>query len=202
MSTNFFIYSTVEGMTETSSSLTFMTLYDPILATPGQLWPISGDAQSQSFLQKNGVCVGKPAPHVELRICVDGSSNVGKILTRGPHVMLGYWDHTQSRACNPSNEVWFDTGDVGSIDEKGNLWLVGRANGRIKSGGENVYPEEVSIMYLCLLHCISWKEIYLHFLFVNDGAGGESLITTSWIKQCCCSGNSGCSVDREGYSLY
>lgn len=59
--------------------------------------------------------------------------------------MLRYYDKISARPSNDINEVWFDTGDIGSIDDNGNLWLVGRSNGRIKSGGENIYPEEVSL---------------------------------------------------------
>lgn len=122
------------GMTETCSSLTFMTLYDPKI----------DQRKLPSVEQTRGICVGKPAPHVELKICVDGSSDVGRILTRGPHVMLRYWKGSPAKAsAESSNGVWLDTGDIGSIDDYGNVWLMGRANGRIKSGGENIYPEEV-----------------------------------------------------------
>lgn len=133
-------------MTETSSSLTFMTLYDPTLETPGQLPQAFGNVTPNSVHQPQGVCVGKSAPHVELKVCSDGSSHVGRILTRGPHVMLGYWDQFLVKPSVSTGEVWLDTGDIGSIDDSGNVWLVGRRNGRIKSGGENVYPEEVTLI--------------------------------------------------------
>ncbi|KAK9267479.1 hypothetical protein L1049_009905 [Liquidambar formosana] len=136
------------GMTETCSSLTFMTLYDPTLKESCQGLQKFNEIKSNSIHQPEGVCVGKAAPHVELRTCVKGSSYVGRILTRGPHVMLRYWDQIPARASDSSNEVWLDTGDIGSIDEYGNLWLIGRKNGRIKSGGENVYPEEVEAVLL------------------------------------------------------
>lgn len=128
-------------MTEACSSLTFMTLYDPTLGTSmEQTKPIS-------VHEPRGVCVGKPAPHVELKICFDDSSSIGRILTRGQHVMLGYWEHAPFKmASNFINQNWLDTGDIGYIDGHGNLWLVGRTNGRIKTGGENVYPEEVRII--------------------------------------------------------
>ena len=100
---------------------------------------------SDSVQQFAGVCVGKPAPHVELRISSNGSSQVGKILTRGPHVMLGYWGQIPSKSSSPADEGWFDTGDIGQTDDCGNLWLIGRNGSRIKSGGENIYPEEVTI---------------------------------------------------------
>ncbi|XP_061996286.1 2-succinylbenzoate--CoA ligase, chloroplastic/peroxisomal-like [Rosa rugosa] len=121
------------GMTETCSSLTFVTLYDPKV----------DQRKSLSVDQTRGICVGKPAPHVELKICADGSSD-GRILTRGPHVMLRYRNGSLANAAaQSSNGVWLDTGDIGFIDDYGNVWLIGRANGRIKSGGENIYPEEV-----------------------------------------------------------
>ncbi|XP_015959284.1 2-succinylbenzoate--CoA ligase, chloroplastic/peroxisomal isoform X2 [Arachis duranensis] len=134
------------GMTETCSSMTFMNLYDPMHETTiSQNLQIVGEAaSSNSIHQPQGICVGKAAPHVELKICEDdGTSHIGRILTRGPHTMLRYWDQTLTSSSNGRSEAWFDTGDIGSIDNHGNLWLLGRTNGRIKSGGENIYPEEV-----------------------------------------------------------
>ncbi|KAI3921574.1 hypothetical protein MKW98_013508 [Papaver atlanticum] len=116
------------GMTETCSSLTFMTLYDPA----------NGSFRNQ--LRGEGFLVGKPAPHVELLIIREASSSpVGRILTRGPHVMVKYWGHQTVK----QDQGWIDTGDIGWMDSCGDLWLVGRLKDRIKSGGENVFPEEV-----------------------------------------------------------
>lgn len=123
------------GMTETCSSMTFITLYNPQREKLCHL----------TSLVPGVVCVGKTAPHIEIKIKLEeGSDRVGRILTRGPHVMLGYWGHQSTKVANLSNdEGWLDTGDIGQMDEFGNIWLVGRSKGRIKSGGENVYPEEV-----------------------------------------------------------
>lgn len=139
----FLFYSS--GMTETCSSLTFLMLCDPMGETSIPHFQSYEHSKCHSVYQPEGVCVGKPAPHIEIKICLDGSSHVGRILTRGPHLMLRYYDKISARPSNNINEVWFDTGDIGSIDDNGNLWLVGRSNGRIKSGGENIYPEEVSL---------------------------------------------------------
>ncbi|XP_047312939.1 2-succinylbenzoate--CoA ligase, chloroplastic/peroxisomal [Impatiens glandulifera] len=126
------------GMTETCSSMTFMTLHDPTSTPP---------PHSSLGATAGGVCVGKAAPHVEIRIGSEGhdtsSGGVGKILTRGPHVMLGYWGQTITNELNSNKDVWLDTGDIGMVDGSGQIWLVGRNKGRIKSGGENVFPEEV-----------------------------------------------------------
>ncbi|CAN7044648.1 unnamed protein product [Brassica oleracea var. botrytis] len=130
------------GMTEACSSLTFMTLYDP---TTQESCKVTYPLVSRP---KQGTCVGKPAPHIELRVKLDEDSlRVGKIVTRGPHTMLGYWDGHQVVQENSSG-AWLDTGDIGTIDEFGNLWLIGRSSGRIKTGGENVYPEEVEAVLL------------------------------------------------------
>ncbi|PKA48538.1 2-succinylbenzoate--CoA ligase, chloroplastic/peroxisomal [Apostasia shenzhenica] len=136
------------GMTEACSSLTFLTLYDPMQ----QRRAISSSEKINSnSLEKNGgICVGKPAPHIELQIWKNSknlnSPSEGSIRTRGLHVMVGSWD--PMKKFTSVNSGWLDTGDVGWIDDHGNLWLVGRKNYRIKSGGENVYPEEVE-MVLC-----------------------------------------------------
>ncbi|XVE89368.1 hypothetical protein DITRI_Ditri19aG0196200 [Diplodiscus trichospermus] len=135
------------GMTETCSSLAFTTLFEPMLEASGtslQMFP----KICSSSVKARGVCVGKPAPHVEIKISIVDSSNVGRILTRGPHVMLRYWDQIPETASNSIEEAWLDTGDIGYIDDHGNLWLVGRKNGRIKSGGENIYPEEVEAVLI------------------------------------------------------
>ncbi|EOA40050.1 hypothetical protein CARUB_v10008743mg [Capsella rubella] len=130
------------GMTEACSSLTFMTLHDPTEESLKATYPLANEP-------KQGTCVGKPAPHIELMVKLDeNSSRVGKILTRGPHTMLGYWGHelveeNGASSESRSNEAWLDTGDIGAFDEFGSLWLIGRSKGRIKTGGENVYPEEV-----------------------------------------------------------
>ncbi|XP_015166642.1 2-succinylbenzoate--CoA ligase, chloroplastic/peroxisomal isoform X3 [Solanum tuberosum] len=133
------------GMTEACSSLTFMTLYDPARESCIQ----HSYANSSNLAHKpDGICVGKPAPHIEIRIAGDDLSCIGRILTRGPHLMLGYWGQMPSNNSSPTDECWLDTGDIGHIDDCGNIWLVGRLKGRIKSGGENVYPEEVEAVLL------------------------------------------------------
>ncbi|KAF0900499.1 hypothetical protein E2562_032106 [Oryza meyeriana var. granulata] len=125
------------GMTEACSSLTFMVLNRPKSEEPKD--------QLGSFSE--GVFVGKPAPHIDIRIDRDGSNSssspVGNILTRGLHTMSGYWMNNSLDISDSVKNGWLDTGDTGWLDETGNLWLMGRQKGRIKSGGENVYPEEV-----------------------------------------------------------
>ncbi|KAM0919353.1 hypothetical protein ACQ4PT_008269 [Festuca glaucescens] len=138
-----FIHATIVsayGMTEACSSLTFM----PINKLELQ------ETKNKSSNKSGSVCVGKPAPHVEIRIGRDdsnsSSSPTGKILTRGLHTMVGYWGNNTVDTSECVRNGWLDTGDTGWIDRTGNLWFIGRQKGRIKSGGENVYPEEVELV--------------------------------------------------------
>ncbi|EHA8587296.1 putative 2-succinylbenzoate--CoA ligase, chloroplastic/peroxisomal [Cocos nucifera] len=141
------------GMTEACSSLTFLSLHDPSLQQSGKLLPVKHKVElGLRCHQQNGVCVGKPAPHIEIRIsgsCKNShASSIGRILTRGLHVMVGYWDQTQVMMLDSIDQGWLDTGDIGWIDCNGDLWLIGREKDRIKSGGENVYPEEIEALLL------------------------------------------------------
>ncbi|KAJ4773326.1 2-succinylbenzoate--CoA ligase [Rhynchospora pubera] len=133
------------GMTEACSSLTFMTLSSPKMKESEN--PQHKSLTKSEYLQM-GMLVGKPAPHIEIRIgtCNSNSNNIpsiGRILTRGLHVMAGYWSGNKKICPGSIEKGWFDTGDIGWIDQNGGLWLMGREKDRIKSGGENVYPEEV-----------------------------------------------------------
>ncbi|RLN24269.1 hypothetical protein C2845_PM07G12590 [Panicum miliaceum] len=90
------------------------------------------------------------APHVEIQIGMDGnnpiSSPTGNILTRGLHTMVGYWANNKVDSSDCVRNGWLDTGDTGWVDSAGNIWLMGRQKGRIKTGGENVFPEEVELV--------------------------------------------------------
>lgn len=64
--------------------------------------------------------------------------------------MSGYWVNNSIDTSDSVRNGWLDTGDIGWVDKTGYLWLMGRQKGRIKTGGENVYPEEVLILLLVL----------------------------------------------------
>ena len=68
----------------------------------------------------------------------------GEVLTRGPHVMLGYWGNASASAramLQPGG--WLRTGDLGLMDARGRLWLLGRLKDVVRSGSENVSAAEV-----------------------------------------------------------
>ncbi|WP_445160783.1 type I polyketide synthase [Mycobacterium sp. Dal123C01] len=67
----------------------------------------------------------------------------GEILVRGPSVMLGYHHRDQATREVLNSEGWYSTGDLGVLDEQGNLYLRGRVRELIIRGGQNIYPGEI-----------------------------------------------------------
>lgn len=92
------------------------------------------------------ISTGPPLPGAELRIdesVPGGGAGTGEVLTRGPHVMKGYYRNPEETARVLDRDGWFRTGDLGRIDGRGHLHILGRSKELIIHGGFNVYPPEV-----------------------------------------------------------
>jgi malonyl-CoA/methylmalonyl-CoA synthetase len=92
--------------------------------------------------------VGPALPGVALRIAgeageAQAAGQAGLVEVKGPNVFAGYWRNPEKTAEAFTADGWFRTGDLGRIDARGYLWLVGRASDLVISGGLNVYPAEV-----------------------------------------------------------
>ncbi|MWB76709.1 AMP-binding protein [Pseudooceanicola sp. 216_PA32_1] len=91
--------------------------------------------------------VGFPLPGVELRVMADGAEvatgEIGVIEVRGANVFQGYWQMPEKTAEELKPDGWFITGDLGIVDERGYVSIVGRSKDLIISGGFNVYPKEI-----------------------------------------------------------
>ena len=90
---------------------------------------------------------GRAVPHAEIMIVDEGGNplpagEIGQILSRGPHVMAGYWNRPAETAA-ALRDGWMHTGDAGYLDADGYLYVVDRIKDMIITGGENVYSAEV-----------------------------------------------------------
>lgn len=108
---------------------------------------VAGKTQADTDLLTSA---GLPCNGVEVRI-VDEQSKVvpageiGEVITRGDHVMRGYWGQEghDATVTKVVRDGWLHTGDLGRMDEDGRLFLVDRKGDMIISGGYNIYPREI-----------------------------------------------------------
>ena len=98
--------------------------------------------------ERRGGTVGFPLPGVKLRVQDDEGAtlpvgDIGGIQVQGPNIFKGYWRMPEKTAEEFTSDGYFKTGDVGKIDERGYVTIVGRSKDLIISGGYNVYPAEI-----------------------------------------------------------
>jgi fatty-acyl-CoA synthase len=98
-------------------------------------------------IQRKPGAIGVPVFHADVRIVhADGSpcapGEPGELITRGMHVIPGYWNNAEATA-KTVIDGWLHTGDIARCDDEGYIWVIGRSKDMIISGGENVYPAEI-----------------------------------------------------------
>ncbi|MDP3968143.1 MAG: FadD3 family acyl-CoA ligase [Nocardioides sp.] len=99
---------------------------------------------------------GRAVPGMDTRIATPGGNDAlpageeGELLLRGPWVTLGYLDDPEATAEAIDDDGWLHTGDIGTLDEAGNLRITDRLKDMYISGGFNVYPAEVEQVLLRL----------------------------------------------------
>ncbi len=121
------------GCTESSGGLTLLTNDDHQRA-------LAGDEHLLTS-------AGRPAYGTEVRVVDEHGDDVapheiGEIIARGPQIMRGYWNLPEATA-HALRDGWLHTGDAGTFDDEGYLYIKDRIKDMIVSGGENVYPAEV-----------------------------------------------------------
>ena len=91
-----------------------------------------------------GSC-GRAVIHMEVKIDSSDPEHIpGEILARGTNVMLGYYKNPEDTAATLDSEGWYHTGDLGTMDAEGNVFIRGRSkNMLLGSNGQNIYPEEI-----------------------------------------------------------
>ena len=104
--------------------------------------PIISYSDHKTFVP--GSC-GRAVVHMDIKIDSADPKNVpGEILARGLNVMLGYYKNEEVTEQTIDRQGWYHTGDLGIIDDGGNIFIKGRSkNMLLSSNGQNIYPEEI-----------------------------------------------------------
>ncbi len=110
--------------------------------------PYAPDPRFGNQQERRGGTVGFPLLGVQLRVQADDGqpvavNEIGGIQVKGPNVFKGYWQMPEKTREEFTPDGFFKTGDVGKVDERGYVTIVGRSKDLIISGGYNVYPAEI-----------------------------------------------------------
>ena len=91
-----------------------------------------------------GSC-GRPVVNMQVRIDSPNPEHIpGEILAKGMNVMLGYYKNEEATRQALDTEGWYHTGDLGTMDAQGNVFIKGRSkNMLLGASGQNIYPEEI-----------------------------------------------------------
>ena len=146
--------------------------------------PVITQTRTDDPLELRVSSVGRKLPDVEIRIlsvetdddCEPGEQ--GELLTRGYHVMRGYYKMDEKTREVIDDEGWLHTGDLAVMDEEGYVRITGRAKDMIIRGGENVYPREIE-EFLYTHPEISDVQIY----GVPDEKYGEKVAAAVQLRQ-------------------
>lgn len=156
------------GMTETSPLITFLE---------GKYHTLEGPYAGRL------TSAGRAGVAVELKIADENDNEVpigevGEVLTRGPHVMKGYWK-MEELTKETLRGGWMHTGDMAYMDEDGFIYIVDRSKDMIISGGENVYSTETEnaiYQHLAVKECAvigiphkDWGEQVHAVVVLHDG---------------------------------
>ncbi|MDM5249867.1 o-succinylbenzoate--CoA ligase [Lysinibacillus sp. G4S2] len=130
---------------------------------------------NEDAMQKIG-SAGKPLFFNQIRIAEPNDNGEGEICIRGPHVTPGYIGRFAEKEA--TIDGWLHTGDIGSIDEDGYLFVIDRRADLIISGGENIYPAEIENVLLthpavkeagvCGIDDDEWGQVPIAFVVLKE----------------------------------
>ena len=103
-------------------------------------------AANNDFCNKAGT-IGHPVSGVEVAIDNPDENGMGEIITKGPNVMMGYYEDEKATKEAIDSDGWFHTGDLGYIDEEGYITITGRAKSMIVlNNGKKAFPEKYELL--------------------------------------------------------
>ena len=116
--------------------------------------------------------VGRLLPGMQHRLePVAGVEEGGRLIVRGPNIMLGYLRHEQPGVIQPVTDNWYDTGDIVSMDEDGYITIAGRAKRFAKIGGEMVSLSAVEELITQV-----WPNQEHAVVTIPDSVKGEQMV--------------------------
>lgn len=102
-------------------------------------------AENEKFRRKGSV--GIPMKSIDVRIDNKDTDGIGEIKVKGPTVMMGYYKNEEATKAVLSDDGWFNTGDLGCLDDDGFLFITGRKKDMIVlKNGKKIFPEEVETL--------------------------------------------------------
>jgi fatty-acyl-CoA synthase len=111
--------------------------------------PVITQTRQHDDIRVRTETVGRALPHLEVKVIDLGTGKElprgqqGEVCVRGYSVMKGYYNNPEATAQTIDEEGWLHSGDLGVMDEAGNLSITGRHKDMIIRGGENIYPREI-----------------------------------------------------------
>lgn len=153
--------------------------------------------QTPEGTRRKPASVGKPLPFVSVRVVDDNGQTLpaghhGEVVVRGPNVMTGYYDDPEATVRTIRDGELY-TGDLGYLDDDGDLWLVQRRSDLIVSGGENIYPAEIEAVLkthpvvadACVVGIpnAEWGQQVAAAVVLNDGKTLDADALTAYARQ-------------------
>ncbi|WP_286818809.1 AMP-binding protein [Desulfobacter sp. UBA2225] len=111
--------------------------------------PVITQTRQHDDIRVRTETVGRALPHLEVKVIDLGTGKElprgqqGEVCVKGYSVMKGYYNNPEATAQTIDEEGWLHSGDLGVMDETGNLSITGRHKDMIIRGGENIYPREI-----------------------------------------------------------
>lgn len=143
--------------------------------------PVITQTKTDDPIEVRVSTVGKVLPNVEAKVVKPGTNEEvppgeqGELITRGYHVMKGYYNNEEETERAIDEEGWLYTGDLAVMDESGYFKITGRLKDMIIRGGENIYPREIEEFFYS-----HPKILDVQIVGVPDEKYGEEVV--AWIR--------------------
>ena len=166
----------IDEFREAHPKTTFIVMYGQTEATARLSW-----LPPELYETKKG-SMGKGIPGVELRVVNESGEKIkpgetGEVIARGDNIMMGYFADEEGTK-NAIRNGWLYTGDLGTVDEEGYIYLTARSKEIIKVGGKRISPKEIEAVILQIPEVVDCT-----IEGIEDQIQGEALKATIVVKK-------------------